>query len=1004
MEMVNSFKRYLRAIVPHIVYKSSREAEKYETGTTRLAGDEFVAAMLRTDNWMAVRPKTLSVKVLNAVGIYDNELIMKIRSEDIYLVPEEKRAKALELRRQEIIQNYTERNNYYRMLAGLPDLNADSIYLSPTDLAAFGYTKDSIEDYNADRLDNLTPLHELPQTVLNAMEKQGFLDEIYATYSELNYYNAEYIKYLGARRIDIVTARTAGHFELLYVPRPDNANRFNRDFILYYEEARNYILSQVYNFHYSANYDFYESYMGFFILVMAIQRMVDSMFEVMVDRDFYDLETCRMFLDAYGVPFIDTLTLRQQKTLVKNLNILIMNKCTSQVMYDILSLIEYDNYDLTKYLLVKQHKTAQVDDESEPKPIFIYRTVLDDDGNASYELDKTQTYDYYFVGVPMNENDIDLVEITDANAHSYESVTVPDSLWIEDRELVEKLQEAEINYVETKYTNIAITLHMQEVVFEHIYLQKMLCDKKYETSNITVDISMISPTPVSLFELEVMLICIMCKYYKTEPDLLTSPSQALAVLGFNFDLDLEAIRHEITSHPDLYSQKLVSYIKDIYFSTTSDVNEMYRNVRELNRLLVETMQITQDERVYHATKKLYNALLVTDVHNEVFALPDGSIPETYMDWLKAYDFPIYTYIDELEPEACVDKINYIATKMSTMFVDAEYLKYLNPVDTTIVNGIIRLLRWFKSYTIDINDMEVIYLFDSRYYNLMKMMTRMWFHASMSIKELDIGYHEWINAMSAVMKKKETRGKLFDFIRTSSKLDLKDFFNLMRDSTKLVARISPKDLMMGMYSDTIVYLKGTGYIKLVEKGGSLYDSIYSFADTYLRDNVSMQDLATNMSENEILREIMSTRYSDTPLFGTKYKRQDDKQFSYDVIEPLVVRGNINDTQDNHESVNTRDVNIKIRENIGKPYSDNIISSGSILLSDKIGFVDSIKAARVQKDDDDIEYVLFNNGLLVPREDILENFVENLVSSCNMKIYDRMAMSDTRCPLKFIIHDS
>ena len=39
-------------------------------------------------------------------------------------------------------------------------------------------------------------------------------------------------------------------------------------------------------------------------MVMALQRMVDSMFEVMVDRDFYDVETCRMFLEAYGVPFV----------------------------------------------------------------------------------------------------------------------------------------------------------------------------------------------------------------------------------------------------------------------------------------------------------------------------------------------------------------------------------------------------------------------------------------------------------------------------------------------------------------------------------------------------------------------------------------------------------------------------------------------------------------------------------------------------------------------------
>ena len=51
-------------------------------------------------------------------------------------------------------------------------------------------------------------------------------------------------------------------------------------------------------------------------MVMAIQRMVDSMFEVMVDRDFYDVETCRMFLEAYGVPFVEEFILRSPRYLM----------------------------------------------------------------------------------------------------------------------------------------------------------------------------------------------------------------------------------------------------------------------------------------------------------------------------------------------------------------------------------------------------------------------------------------------------------------------------------------------------------------------------------------------------------------------------------------------------------------------------------------------------------------------------------------------------------------
>jgi hypothetical protein len=840
--MINSFKRYLKAIVPNIVFKSAREAEKYETEASRLAGDEYVSACLETDTWLMIRPDSLTEPLLNQVGIYDKALIHQIQ-EDSFLVPEAKRARLISLRRRYIIDNFEETNNYYRMLMGLPDVDAEFVYLDPRELRTFGYDVDKDEDFDNDNTDALTPIHKLPQYVLNSMEANGYLDEVYQAYAGDSNYNAEYIKYLGLKRIDVIQARMAGHFELLYVPRPDNANRFNRDFSMYYEEARQYFLNQVYNFHYSSRYDFYESYIGFFILVMAIQRMVNSMFEVMVDRDFYDLETCRMFLDAYGVPFIEMFTLQQQKTLVKNLNILISKKCTSQVLYDILSLLEYDKYDLTKYLLVKQHKTAQINDESEPKPIFIYRTILDDDGNASYELDKTKTYDYYFVGVPMNDTDITLVEQTDANAHSYEEVTNPDELWIEDEDLVEKLQDDEINYVETKYTNISITLHMQDVVFEHVYLQKMLCDKSKETSLITVDIPLITSTPISLFELEVVLICIMSRYNNMIPDLITTPSKALAVLGFNFDADLEAIKTEITSNPKIYSQKLIQYIKNIQFYSVSDVNEMYSNVRELSRLMIEVMQNTTSEQVYHAYKKLYTALLVTDVHNEVFNLPDGSTPETYMDWLKAYDYSMYEYIDALDSDACVDKINYIATKYSTWFTSTKYTKYLNPIDLTVVNGLIKLLRWFKSYTIEIKEMEVVYLFDSKYYNMMKMMNRMWFHERMVIHETDIGYHEWVQSMSTAMKISETRNKLFEILRMSESMSYKEMGDRMRDAIHLVAKLKLKDNMLWTYGDAISSFS-SGYMKLSDKSELLRER------ASISSEITMKDTSTTQYDNAI----------------------------------------------------------------------------------------------------------------------------------------------------------
>lgn len=821
MELINSFKKYLIATVPKIVFKSVTEAEKNETMATRLAGDLYIDARLETDTFMSYLSGSFSESILNQVGIHDKEEIERINS-DKFLIPENLREKVVELKRKEIISTYEEKNNYYRALIGLPDVDADFIYLSPEVLASYGYYSDSKEDYDNNILDKLTPLHLLPKNVLIAMENAGYLSELYDEYDDENYH-AEYINHLGSRSVDILQARTATQYELLYVPRIDNASRFSRDFANYYEEARQYFLNQIYNSHYIAEYDFYESYIGFFILVMAIQRTINSMFEVMVERDFYDVETCRMFLEAYGVPFIETFTFNQQLALVKNLNILLMEKCTTKVLYDILNLLEYDKYDLSKYLLVKQHKMVQTSDTSEPKPVFVYRTILTDEGKPIYELDKSAMYDYYFVRIDMNDTDVKLSELSEANSQSYESITKDDIYWIEDSELIEKLQNDEINYVETKYTNITITIRMYQMIFEHVYLQKMICDKGSETSNIMVDLSLISNDKVSILEIEVLLICLLCKHNGLSPDLLSSPSKQLAVLGFNFEADFDNIKEEILSHPKIYSEKLINYVKTISFASISDINDMYSNVKNLYDLLIEGMETTQSEQVYHAYRKLYQSLMVTNVHNEVFTLPSGELPETYMEWLDVYNHSLYEYMSEITKEECLDKINYITTKMITWFTNTKYLSYLNPIDLTMVNNLIKILRWFKSYTMDIRELDVVYLFDSKYHNLMKMLGRLWFHASGVIHETDIGYHEWVVSIKKWAKIEENKNKLKEVIRMSADMTVDDLDKLFHDAiAKISGSFTIKDFNSLEYMDTIVM--SVHQLMIKDKSRPMYDRI------------------------------------------------------------------------------------------------------------------------------------------------------------------------------------
>lgn len=786
MELINSFKKYLTTIVPDIVFKSVTQANANETSTSRLAGDQYVEAKLNTGNFDTIATGTIPLDILHKVGIFD-EYVIKMINENKYVIPDRLHKSIWELHRQYVIDNYEEQNNYYRMLYGLPNIGNNDIYISPSDLATFGYTIDSQDDYDNDRLENLTPLHKLPSTVLLSMEVSGYLDELYNEYSSDPNYDARYIKHLGLKKIEPVIARMAGQYELLYVPITDNATRFTRDFTNYYEEARQYFLNQIYNFHYNTEYKFYEGYIGFFIMVMAIQRTINSLFEVVVQRDFYDIETCRTFLEAYGVPFVKTFTFNQQITLVKNLNILLMEKCTTTVLYDLLDILEYDRFNLSKYLLVKQHKTVQAHNWEEPRPFFSYKTILDEKGSFIYELNKSNMYDYYFIKNDINDVDTTLVDINDPSSFQYKEITEDDAFWIEDDELIEKLQQDEINFVETKYAAVSITKKMYEIVFEHVYLQKMICDKGSETSKIMLEMPLINKAPLSLLEIEVVLICLLCRYNHISPDLLISPSKQLAVLGFNFDADLEAIKKDILDHPRIYSPELVKYIDNIVFNSVSDVNKMYGNVRTLATMLIEGMDKTNSEQVYHAYRKLYNVLLITDVHNEVFTLSNGELPISYLDWLNEKNNRVYNYIIGLDRTEILDKINYITTKMISWFTNAKYLDYLNPDDTEILHGILKILRWFKSYTIEIKDIDVIFIFDSKYHTAMKMLSRMWFHEHITVRELDLGFHEWVQSISKYLKFPEFRNTFLDVMKETVRLKVKDNSQPILDKLKFIEK-------------------------------------------------------------------------------------------------------------------------------------------------------------------------------------------------------------------------
>lgn len=694
MEMVNSFKKTIIENVPKMVIKYNDRAKQFETVDSRRNADVYIAARLSQDSFLTY--KKFSLSSLIKAGIPESEAQAMVIDKN--KIPLDRRDLVIKYEREKVIVDYIELNNYYRQLNGLPDVDdTDYVYLED-----FEY-----EDYG---IPNRIPVHEIDPRILASIDLHGIIIPRLVR----QHPTKKYLEHLGLRKIDILNARMASNFELLYFPRHSAYNTFYKDFVMTYDESREYFLTVIYNIEFSRKYESYDEFIAFSILIMTIQRLISYLFKTVIYRDFYDVETLRVFLESYNIPFIKAFTTSQLQLLVKNLNILINNKSTNTVLYDILDILGFGEFNLNKFYLFKQHKMTG-DDE----PYFPYKTITDEEGHEIKVLDKEAMYDFYFIGVNVKNDDIQSALDESIEKEDYEIFTRDDDTWIHDQKLLDKLIEDDFNYVDSKYMNINVMYKLYEMTFEITYISRMLIDKKEETSKITVDLPKISSVSINLFDMIVVLICLLCKKLGTKPVLMTSPSKILTVRGFNFELDFEEIRKDIAEHHNILDQRLLEYMYNTPFKTPKDVNDMFVNVREFEELIIELLDTTTNYRAYRAYKKLYDTVMNIRLNNEVYNLKDGTTPATFMDYLKEYLPEVHTTIELMEKTEATEYIDYIISKMGEMFEDTQYLRFINSIDVEMMDGVLRILRFFKSYTIDIRDMTVIYLMDSKYYNTVK---------------------------------------------------------------------------------------------------------------------------------------------------------------------------------------------------------------------------------------------------------------------------------------------
>lgn len=297
------------------------------------------------------------------------------------------------------IANYNELNNYYRKLAGLPNIGDYGIPIM--DYEYIQIAASTIEEFINN--ENVTYVHELSPTQIQYLESKGIMDQIRADYP-----NADYLDYIADsfgdeytestnsalfRARKIYKARKAYNFQLLYTPEVDDEYVVTSKFKTKYEENRLFVMNTFYNDIFKETSDYYDNFIGMMIMIMTMTDVLSEAHQNIIKTDLLDKRCIQYIFEMHGMPYYNTIPLRYQYRMCKNINQLIRFKSSSQGMINLIDLFGAPNIEVFRYFILRDRKIDKWGDiiynELETKTSKLNDTVFHE--RVTKEFNRTYT-------------------------------------------------------------------------------------------------------------------------------------------------------------------------------------------------------------------------------------------------------------------------------------------------------------------------------------------------------------------------------------------------------------------------------------------------------------------------------------------------------------------------------------------------------------------------------------------------------------------------------------
>lgn len=583
----------IKKILEFMEIKDNKEALNNETDESKDLSEMWLMAKMESDTYLTYRKYwTISMfqEVLPNVKLKNISYWM----DNPYNVPLDFRDNLLKRGRDEFLKSYEEKNDYYRMLNGLPPLNTPSsefIYLS--------------EPMRNQLHASSEPIHLLSPLIQN-----NFMgtDE-YKKIIEENP-DKKYLKYLGMYKIDIFIARRAKDFEIIRYPlnRSDiNPNLINT-FASLYADYREYVMTTLYNVQFENLYVNYRTFMSVLIMSFTLLQISNKGVENLNGKKFLDDSAIHTILSMYGIPDELLMTNEVRRNLVINLPKLVTNKGMNEVYYDLVNILGYNDINFSKLMLMKGQ-------------------TFDSTNNYSAR----DISEPYFIQVDLaDKNPYETISNGDAVIHSYSDVISDDPTWWDLPDTQKILKESNYTVSDSKYVMMEAVIHQIKYLFESIYFPRLILDNKEFTDNFLIEIPEIFGTQtVSIYDLMVFIIAASCINNNMSGKIASDDNGLFITAGFNFDLDFDSFTEYVNNSKYLDKERIISFIEDLTVRTPSDVNRLFNDVMYPMREWLERKIASANNRdEYIEYENIYRAMFTYDLNKNSFLLDFESPIET----------------------------------------------------------------------------------------------------------------------------------------------------------------------------------------------------------------------------------------------------------------------------------------------------------------------------------------------------------------------------------------